>query len=375
MRTLAVVVFLAGCGTGLSSREEASPLRSPRLPPSARTASARASSSVHWRQTLDEARADAADSGKSVFVFLTTSWCGPCKRMEEATFHDPTVTRAMNARLVPVRLDAERGEGKTLCEQNHINSYPTMMYLQPSGPEIDRAFGYHDSARMIQVIGDMLADRNTVGDLRRRVASAPGAFALRQTLALRLALRGDSAEALQHLDQVLAADPNDSLGLASQALFTKGRYVHFLKTRNTDEALAALGQLLERFPKSGPAREGALDLARLRIMRGQRDLAVAALTTMVQALPADPQRGLDAAMLARQQGLDPLAGSAWAEQAGANRGDAFPLALAAELAELGKDLPRALRLLKLARERAPNDRVLEAGIRRLEAQLRAGGTI
>lgn len=372
--SLLILTCTLGCAAVELTRPAVEGARSPRLPPVDDEAGTRLSS-VLWRtEGLSAAQAEAADSGKSLFVFITTSWCGPCKRMKEATFADRALAREMNGRLVPIMLDGERGEGKALCDARHINSYPTMIFQDPSGGEVDRAFGYHDPTRLHQVIGDMLADRNTVGDLRRRVAEAPAVWSLRQSLGLRLALRGDTEEALIHLDKVIAADPDDALGLASQALFVKGRYVHYLKTHNLDEAVQAFGQLLERFPKSASARDGALDLARIRVMRGLKPQAEAALQAMVDAVPDDPQRAMDAAALARQQGLDPVLASTWAERAAEHRGDVYPLLLAAELAELAKDPARALRLLRRALERAPNDRVINASIQRLQAALRTGGT-
>jgi len=322
---------------------------------------------IRWFEGgLDAARVEAKSQGKSLFVFVSTVWCGPCKRMKELAFIDKALARRMNDALLPVMVDGDVGEGKALCESLRVNSYPTMLFFEPRGSEIDRAFGYHDARQMERVISDMLADRNTVADLRRRVDAAPGSLALRQSLGLRLALRGETDDAVKELEAVIRADPENAQGQAAQAMFTIGRYVHFLKTRDFDAAIRHLGQLLSQFPASPQAREAAVDLVRLRMMRGQRDLAIAALEAMLAGQPAEAQRYIDAAQAVQQHGLPLERAAEWLAHAATLRGDALPLFLLGKVQELRQDTPSAIDAYRRALERSPNDGASKQALERLE---------
>jgi tetratricopeptide (TPR) repeat protein len=149
-------------------------------------------------------------------------------------------------------------------------------------------------------------------------------------------------------------------------MFTIGRYVHFLKTRDFDAAMRHLGQLLSRFPASPPAREAAIDLVRLRMMRGQRDLAMAALEAMIAGQPAEAQRYVDAAQAVRQHGLPLERAVDWLTHAATLRGDAVPLFLLGQVHEQRSDVPAAIAAYRKALERAPNDGASKQALGRLE---------
>mgnify|MGYP001565238082 CR=1 FL=1 len=364
---LLLIVALGGCSAALPDNPGlADPTRVPRLGPQEAGASVHQAVAVRWRtEGLDAALAEGRESGRAVFAFVSTSWCGPCKRMKEQTFHDPAAVRVMNDLLVPVLLDGEAGDGLALCGKLRINSYPTMVFFGPNGAEIDRAFGYHEGRQLVQVTQDMLRDRNTIADLRRRSGATPAVLGLRQTLGLRLALRGETTEALEFLNGIVRDDPTDAQGQASQALFAIGRYVHMLKTGNHDLALAAYEQLLLSFPKARSAREGTLDLVRIRMMRSQRDEALAALSAMIAAVPEDPQRLLDGAQAVQLHVLDVDTGVGWAERAAKLRGDGLPWFVLGQLQERRGDTAAAEDAYRTAVERSPSDPNLRRALERL----------
>ena len=92
----------------------------------------------------------------------------------------------------------------------------------------------------------------------REVASEDASAALRQENEYLNAKVVDLGLALfraeKELEAVIRADPENAQGQAAQAMFTIGRYVHFLKTRDFDAAIRHLGQLLSQFPASPQAR-------------------------------------------------------------------------------------------------------------------------
>lgn len=361
--TLALIaVIVTGCAHEVTLRRVVQypptgygrmPLEAPARPRAA--AAAPLAGGIEWHGgTLESARAAATRSNKPLLVYVYTSWCGPCKRLASQTFPQPAVVQAARG-LVAFKIDGDSSAGKTFCRGLRINSYPTLVFFKASGAEIDRVFGFRGPPQLVQVIGDMIADRNTVGDYRRRLAREPTSIPLRHKLGLQLALRGDTAEAITHLERVVAADPRDTSQLASQSLYVIGRYVHQLKTRDYAAALTAFEQVLARFPRSTAARQAGVEAARLHTRAERRDLAEAALTRMIRGGRQDAQRYLDSANAVLRFKLDQRKGIRWARRACQLREDGYPWSRLAALYGLAGDRRRQLHALEEAVKRSPSN--------------------
>lgn len=100
---------------------------------------------------------DKADAeGKLVFLDVYTSWCLPCKMMDEDVFTDESTATVINKDFISYKVDAEKANGPDLALIYEIKSYPTLLFLDPRGRVLERKEGaaYHtelialaDSAR------------------------------------------------------------------------------------------------------------------------------------------------------------------------------------------------------------------------------------
>ncbi len=98
---------------------------------------------VDFRQTdeLESVLKRAKAENKLVFVDFYTSWCMPCKIMEQGAFVDYDLADFMNKNFLNVRVNAEDGIGKTHKNNFLVFAYPTLLFLNGDGTELMRNEG------------------------------------------------------------------------------------------------------------------------------------------------------------------------------------------------------------------------------------------
>ena len=86
-----------------------------------------------YTDKLSEALERAKAEDKLVFLDFYTSWCLPCKLMDEDVFTDPQFGEYMNERFVSIKVDAEAGNGPNLAALFNVQAYPTLLFLDSNG--------------------------------------------------------------------------------------------------------------------------------------------------------------------------------------------------------------------------------------------------
>lgn len=92
-------------------------------------------------KTLSEALAMARESGKMVFVDCYTTWCGPCRMMSAEVFPQKKMGDYFNEKFVNLKVDMEKGEGPELGKRFEVRAYPTFLFLDAEGEEVNRIVG------------------------------------------------------------------------------------------------------------------------------------------------------------------------------------------------------------------------------------------
>ena len=112
-----------------------------------------------WSNTLAKAKAE----NKIVFVDAYTTWCGPCKIMDDKTFPDEKVGNFFNKNFINIKVDAEKGDGLIIAEKYKIISYPTLFFVNCDGELIHSSAGARIPEELIE-LGEkvivMVADSN-----------------------------------------------------------------------------------------------------------------------------------------------------------------------------------------------------------------------
>ena len=101
-----------------------------------------------WQEALNQ----SAKEHKLIFLDMTTSWCGWCKKMKQTTFVDKKVGMYFNKRFINVELDGEHGEGLRLVHKFGVSEYPTILLLDKNENSMLMSEGYHDADDLISLI-------------------------------------------------------------------------------------------------------------------------------------------------------------------------------------------------------------------------------
>jgi thiol-disulfide isomerase/thioredoxin len=106
-----------------------------------------------WLTNLEEASANAKSKHKMVLVDFYTSWCGPCKMMDQQTYSNPSIKQCLNRGFVPVKIDAEDAKyGEAIAAKYGITGYPTMLVLDGNGKVVDKIRGYAAAKPFLAVL-------------------------------------------------------------------------------------------------------------------------------------------------------------------------------------------------------------------------------
>lgn len=114
-----------------------------------------------------------ADGKKLVMVEFSTDWCSWCKRLAKDTWPDATVIAFASEHLIALEVDAEKGDGIELAKNFHIGGFPTMVFVNAEGEEIDRIPGYMPADQMVLELTRIVQGVDTYPALKTKVENNP----------------------------------------------------------------------------------------------------------------------------------------------------------------------------------------------------------
>jgi thiol-disulfide isomerase/thioredoxin len=166
---------------------------------------------------LQAALKAAKKDNKAVMIDFYTTWCGPCRMLDRATWPDKDVQKFFADELIGLKVDADRN--RMLRYEYKIRSFPSMVFLTPDGAEIGRLVGFHrpnlflQNARSILAKWDKTAAAPAAGPSDNDPAATDKQLSALERMkhARELAEKGERAAALTELlwcyDHGAASDP------------------------------------------------------------------------------------------------------------------------------------------------------------------------
>ena len=92
-------------------------------------------------QSLTAVLEQAEHENKLVFVDFYTSWCLPCKMMDEEVFPDKAMGDYFKENFISYKVDAEKGNGINLATIYNTKTFPTLIFMDARGRTIERNEG------------------------------------------------------------------------------------------------------------------------------------------------------------------------------------------------------------------------------------------
>jgi thioredoxin-related protein len=200
--------------------------------------------------TFDQAQTAAQQEKKIILIDFFTTWCVPCKKLDETTWKDGGVVKWIGDHCVALKLDAEKNVD--LAKRFHVDAFPTVLLLKADGSVIDRLVGYKDAQEFLSSAADALAGKDSLARAKEKLVGHEKDPMEREHYAHELARAGKYEEALA--EYLWCFDE----GKASEGY--GGVRLSFL--------LSDIQQLGGRYPAAIKAMEERRDAAESRIRGG-----------------------------------------------------------------------------------------------------------
>jgi thiol-disulfide isomerase/thioredoxin len=121
--------------------------------------------SLWFKGDLSSAAAAAKERDSLLMLEFYTDWCSWCRRLEKDTLSDGEVRKQLR-KVVAVRVNAEE-DGRELARRYDVDIYPTIVFTDHEGDEIDRIIGYLPPEQFLSQAARIEAGGTFVSCLRR----------------------------------------------------------------------------------------------------------------------------------------------------------------------------------------------------------------
>lgn len=169
--------------------------------------------------SVSEVLAKAKSENKVVMVDVLTDWCKWCIELDNKVYSKPEIYDFANVNQINYKIDAEKGEGVEFAKKYKVQGYPTILFLDADGNEIDRIYGYVPMKDFKEMMTDYNKGINTYGDLKARLEKDPNDIEANLKFADKLMTLSELDDAKKHLNKIIEADPENKAGKTDDAKY------------------------------------------------------------------------------------------------------------------------------------------------------------
>jgi thiol-disulfide isomerase/thioredoxin/YHS domain-containing protein len=124
-----------------------------------------------WADSLDAAKAQAAEAQKPVLIHFYADWCGPCRSMESTVLGNSQVLGALGDKVVGVKINID--DNPELAAQYNIQRLPSDVVIEPNGAVMIESEGPRTLSEYVASIeraatryNDLLASRQATDNVQ-----------------------------------------------------------------------------------------------------------------------------------------------------------------------------------------------------------------
>ncbi|MFK7808326.1 MAG: thioredoxin family protein [Saprospiraceae bacterium] len=110
-------------------------------------------------KTLTAVLEQAERENKLVFVDFYTTWCTPCKMMDQDVFPDRNIGTFFKKNFLSYKVNAEKGNGVNLAVVYNVSAYPTLLFLNEKGRVLESKQGAAYQTELMAMANRALANR------------------------------------------------------------------------------------------------------------------------------------------------------------------------------------------------------------------------
>ena len=154
----------------------------------------------------------AKAENKIIMADFFTDWCIWCVELDKKVYHNEDAAKYMNENQINWKTDAEKGEGVELAKKYEINGFPTIIFMDSDGKEIDRIVGYFPTASFMKIVKDINERKNLLSDFISAYNRNPKGLEENYLLGKKYFDIGDMENAMKYISFVLStADKNSDM--------------------------------------------------------------------------------------------------------------------------------------------------------------------
>ncbi len=204
--------------------------------------------------SYQEVLAKAKSENKIVMIDFVTDWCKWCIETDNKVYKRPDVYEYANTYQINWKIDAEKGEGPDLAKKYNVKGYPTIIFVDGDGNEVDRIYGYIFADEFLQKMKDYNAGINTYAALKSAVESSPDDPAANWKYAEKLISYGEYEQAKPYLEKVISLDAGNSAGYTDDAK---------LSMASSGESPEAIVSWMQEYPTSDKMKDAYVNAANM----------------------------------------------------------------------------------------------------------------
>ena len=153
---------------------------------------------------LDELK-NITGSKLIMMEFYTDTW-GWCVRLEADTFLDDDFLKITD-KFNSIKINAGDKDGREIAEKYNVRVFPTVIFIDMDGNEIDRTIGYATPDEFIPIVNDILSGKNTILALEKELNENPSNYELIYKIGDKYLEKGDAEVAKNYFNQFLENTP------------------------------------------------------------------------------------------------------------------------------------------------------------------------